>query len=342
MPADDSEILPSTLLSAENLRTNAVFAHAIRHSRLALCITDPSQPDEPIVFANPAFSDLTGYAEEDFIGKNCRFLQGPETTEESLKQICEALNSDGVAMVEIVNYRKSGEKFINALQIGPVFDEDGNLIFHFGSQMDISTAREKERQMSALKTNELLHRLKNIVNVMTVVIEMTGRSATDTAAYSKRIAERLRALGQAHFATISNDEPKVLHLDELAKMLLLAYAPLGEKQVRLNGDTFAVPGQYMTAITLLLHELATNAVKHGSLRVEEGIVDLTWNTDDPSVLALRWSEHNGPAVTPPSRESGSKIISSLVRASGGTLTFDWHPEGLVADLTLPIVTKKTD
>ena len=128
MSADDFEILPSTLLSPENMRSNAVFEHAIRHSRLALCITDPSQPDEPIVFANPAFCDLTGYDEEDFIGKNCRFLQGPETTDESLEQIREALSSDGVAMVEIVNYRKSGEKFINALQIGPVFDEDGNLV----------------------------------------------------------------------------------------------------------------------------------------------------------------------------------------------------------------------
>lgn len=342
MSADNTEILPSALLSAENLRTNAVFAHAIRHSRLALCITDPSQPDEPIVFANPAFAELTGYAETDFIGKNCRFLQGPDTSRESIDQIREALRSDGVAMVEIVNYRKSGEKFINALQIGPVFDEDGNLIFHFGSQMDISSAREKERQMAALKTNELLHRLKNIVNVMTVVIEMTGRSATNTADYSKRIAERLRALGQAHFATFSSDEAKALHLDELAKMLLVAYAPLGEEQVRLSGETFVVPDQYMTVITLLLHELATNAVKHGSLSVEEGIVDLTWNVEDPAVLALRWNEHNGPAVTPPSRESGSKIISSLVRASGGTLTFDWQPEGLVADLKLPIFAGRTD
>lgn len=339
MSADDPEILPSTLISAENLRSNAVFAHAIRHSRLPLCITDPSKPDEPIVFANPAFADLTGYAEEDFIGKNCRFLQGPETTQESVKQIQEALRTDSVAMVEIVNYRKSGEKFINALQIGPVFDDAGNLIFHFGSQMDVSTAREKERQMAALKTNELLHRLKNIVNVMTVVIEMTGRSATDTAEYSKRIAERLRALGQAHFATFSHDEPKVLHLDELAKMLLVAYAPLGEEQVRVSGETFIVPDQYMTVITLLLHELATNAVKHGSLSVEQGIVDLTWDTNDPAALNLRWKESNGPAVSQPTRESGSKIISSLVRASGGTLTFDWRAEGLVADLTLPLVGK---
>ena len=263
------------MFTAENMLSNTVFAHAIQFSRLPLCITDPSKPDEPIVFANPAFCELTGYAEEDFIGRNCRFLQGPDTTEDSKIQLRQALASNDVAMVEIVNYRKSGEKFINALQIGPVLDDDGKLLFRFGSQLDITSVREKERQMAALKTDELLHRLKNIVNVMTVVIEMTGRSATDTKNYSKKIADRLRALGQAHFETISTDEPKVLNLEKLARLLLVAYAPLGEAQVRLSGGNVIVPEQSLTPITLLLHELAKNAVKHGSLGVEDGVVDLT-------------------------------------------------------------------
>jgi PAS domain S-box-containing protein len=330
-------MLDSDAFTAETMRNNAVFAHAIRYSRLPLCITDPSKPDEPIVFANPAFCELTGYDEEDFVGKNCRFLQGPDTTKESVEQIRQALDANEVTMVEIVNYRKSGERFINALQIGPVFDDEGNLIFRFGSQMDISTVREEERRMAALKTDELLHRLKNIVNVMTVVIEMTGRSATDPKDYSKKIADRLRALGQAHFATISDDAPKVLHLEELAKMLLVAYAPLGEAQVRLNGDDVTLPEHSLTPITLLLHELATNAVKHGSLGVEKGIVDLTWKVTDHDELEMKWHEQNGPEVSQPTRESGSRIVGALVRASGGSLTFDWEASGLVAELKLPLL-----
>ena len=274
MPSETLDLIGTTMFTAENMLSNTVFAHAIQFSRLPLCITDPSKPDEPIVFANPAFCELTGYAEEDFIGRNCRFLQGPDTTEDSKIQLRQALASNDVAMVEIVNYRKSGEKFINALQIGPVLDDDGKLLFRFGSQLDITSVREKERQMAALKTDELLHRLKNIVNVMTVVIEMTGRSATDTKNYSKKIADRLRALGQAHFETISTDEPKVLNLEKLARLLLVAYAPLGEAQVRLSGGNVIVPEQSLTPITLLLHELAKNAVKHGSLGVEDGVVDL--------------------------------------------------------------------
>lgn len=336
MPSESSEMIQTSMFTTETIRNDAVFAHAIRYSRLPLCITDPSKPDEPIVFANPAFCELTGYAEEDFVGKNCRFLQGPDTTKESVEEIREALRSNDVAMVEIVNYRKSGEKFINALQIGPVFDDDGNLIFHFGSQMDISSVREKERKMATLKTNELLHRLKNIVNVMTVVIEMTGRSATDTKDYSKKIAERLRALGHAHFSTISTDTPKTLQLQELAQMLLVAYAPLGEAQVRLDGEDVLVPEQSLTPITLLLHELATNAVKHGSLGVEDGVVDLTWHVEGTNKLHMKWEERNGPEVNVPTRESGSGIVSALIKASGGSLTFDWQPTGLIAELSLPL------
>ncbi|MFL4472339.1 PAS domain-containing protein [Tateyamaria armeniaca] len=314
MSSDTPKMLEAAGFTEDDMRNNAVFAHAIRHSRLPLCITDPSKPDEPIVFANPAFCELTGYTEADFVGKNCRFLQGPETTQESIDQIRAALSSNAVAMVEIVNYRKSGEKFINALQIGPVYDEDGNLVFRFGSQLDVSQVREKERKVAALKTEELLHRLKNIVNVMTVVIKMTGRSVTDPKEYGKKIVDRLTALGQAHFATISPDTPKVLQFRELAQMLLVAYAPLGEAQVRLSGDDVSIPEQSVTALTLLLHELATNAVKHGSLGVECGAVDLTWQVTTDGALRVIWQERDGPQVSQP--EAGKWVAHCEIAGRG--------------------------
>jgi len=323
-------------LVPDDICRNAVFAHAITFSRLPLCITDPSREDEPIVFANPAFCELTGYDEQEFLGKNCRFLQGPETTPESISAIRRALKSNEVTMVEIVNYKKNGERFINALQIGPVYDEDGELIFHFGSQLDISTVRDAERKAAALKTAELLHRLKNIVNVMTIVIKMTSRSATNPQQYAEVIASRLLALSRAHFDTLTDEKPKALHFKELAQMLLVTYAPMGEDQVQFTGDDVVLPESIVTGITLLLHELATNAVKHGSLGVEEGVVDLSWDTSDAGDLQMTWQERNGPKVEKPSRESGSRIVSTLIEASGGTLSFDWRANGLKVALTLPL------
>ncbi len=323
-------------LTPAQMRQNDVFGHVIRHSRLPVCITDPGLPDEPIVFANQAFCDLTGYSEAELIGKNCRFLQGPETTQDSIDAIRAALKSDAVTMVEIVNYRKNGEKFINALQMGPVLDDDGLLIFRFGSQLDISSSREAEREAAALRTSELLHRLKNIVNVMTVVIRMTARDETDTKDYSDKVIARLVALGQAHFNTLTGEAPVALQFEHLARTLLLAYAPLGERQVRFHGEQVELSGGMVTSLTLLLHELATNSVKHGSLGAEDGRVDLSWGVPGSGEFHMNWEERGGPEVTTPSRKSGAGIVENLVRASDGALHFDWQPEGLIVTLDLPM------
>ena len=323
-------------LSPDTIRDNDVFAHAIKHSRLPLCITDPTRPDEPIVFANQAFCELTGYDEADFIGRNCRFLQGPETSRDSIAKIRDAMASRDVAMIEIVNYRKNGEKFINALQIGPVFDDDGTLIFRFGSQLDISANRERERRDAELRTAELLHRLKNIVNVMSVVIKMTGRTETDPEEYSEKVIQRLVALGQTHFETLTDDRPRALQFEHLARTLLLAYAPLGEEQVRFHGAPAELSGDMVTSLTLLMHELATNSVKHGSLGSEAGHVDLSWRITDAGDFSMIWQERDGPAVTQPTDQSGSGIVSRLIAASNGALHFDWQPAGLIVTLNLPM------
>jgi PAS domain S-box-containing protein len=323
-------------LSPEDMRRNDVFGHAIRHSRLPVCITDPALPDEPIIFANQAFCDLTGYDEADIIGRNCRFLQGPGTTPESVEAIRAALASDEVTMHEIVNYRKNGERFINALQLGPVLDDEGKVILRFGSQMDISAAREAEREAAALRTSELLHRLKNIVNVMSVVIKMTARDETDTQEYSEKVIARLVALGQTHFDTMTGSAPEALTFEHLARTLLLAYAPFGERQVRFHGGAARLSGSMVTSLTLLLHELATNAVKHGSLGAEGGQVDLSWTVSQTGEFRMIWHESGGPDVTAPERESGAGIVQNLVNASDGALHFDWQPDGLIVTLNLPM------
>jgi two-component sensor histidine kinase len=241
-----------------------------------------------------------------------------------------------VAMIEIVNYRKNGEKFINALQIGPIYDDDGVLIFRFGSQLDVSASRAQELRAAELRTAELLHRLKNIVNVMSVVIKMTGRDETDPQEYSEKVVERLVALGQTHFDTLIGDRPRELKFDHLARTLLLAYAPLGERQVQFEGTNLVLTGDMVTSLTLLLHELATNSVKHGSLGSEKGRVQLSWTVTEANEFNMIWREHGGPHVTPPSKESGADIVSKLIAASNGALHFDWQPDGLIVTLNLPM------
>lgn len=183
-----------------------VLGKVVRYARLPLCITDPTQPDNPIVYVNEAFTDLTGYRMEEIVGQNCRFLQGPDTTPESVETVRQILLDRRVDTVEIVNYRKDGSRFVNALQLGPINDEDGKLIYFFGSQLDVSERRRVEREHRQLADDELLHRLRNIVNVMTAMVRITAREEPKPGAFADKVIDRLSALGAAHFDTIGRSD----------------------------------------------------------------------------------------------------------------------------------------
>ena len=139
-----------------------------------MIVTDPRQPDNPIVFCNEAFSFMTGYSEEEILGTNCRFLQGPETDRDVVAQIRAAVERRDEIAVELLNYRKNGSTFWNALFISPVYDDAGELVYFFSSQLDISRRREAEdalheaQKMEAVGklTGGIAHDFNNLLQVI--------------------------------------------------------------------------------------------------------------------------------------------------------------------------------
>ncbi len=121
-----------------------VFFAAVRMTRMPMIVTDANRPDHPIAFAKEAFLQLTGYAEEEVLGRNCRFLQGPRTDRETVQEIREALAEQRPFQAEILNYRKDGTPFWNALFVGPIFGRDGRLLYFFASQLDVTRRRSSE------------------------------------------------------------------------------------------------------------------------------------------------------------------------------------------------------
>jgi PAS domain S-box-containing protein len=109
----------------------------IRHSAVAAVISDPKLPDNPIVACNDAFCALTGYGPEEIIGRNCRFLRGPDTEGWLSDVLRDAVREAKPALVEIRNYKKDGTPFRNAVMIAPIFDETGRLDYFLGSQMEV-------------------------------------------------------------------------------------------------------------------------------------------------------------------------------------------------------------
>ena len=106
-------------------------------SPIAMVVSNPHRPDNPIEVANPAFCDLTGYSESEILGRNCRFLAGESTEPWVTTQIREALRDRKPVLTDILNYRNDGTPFRNGVMISPLFDPEGGLAWFLGSQVDL-------------------------------------------------------------------------------------------------------------------------------------------------------------------------------------------------------------
>ena len=116
---------------------NVQLIESVSLSPIATVISNPRRPDNPLEVANDAFCALTGYAETDIIGRNCRFLAGELTEPWLTDRIRAAITTRRPVLVDILNYRRDGSKFRNAVLVSPLFDEEGELAWFLGSQVEL-------------------------------------------------------------------------------------------------------------------------------------------------------------------------------------------------------------
>jgi diguanylate cyclase (GGDEF)-like protein/PAS domain S-box-containing protein len=133
------------------LQENSRLASAIANITTGVVITDPKQPNNPIIFTNPGFTAVTGYTQEEVLGRNCRFLQGEETDAATLRQLREAIAQSCPHTCVLLNYRKDGTPFWNELSVNPVFDPQGELTYFVGLQTDVTDRKQSE---AALRESE--------------------------------------------------------------------------------------------------------------------------------------------------------------------------------------------
>jgi len=207
--------------------------------------------------------------------------------------------------------------------------------------------RREAEARQALLAREVDHRAKNALAVVQSVLRLTPKG--DPVAYARAVEGRVMALSRAH-ALLAEGAWAGADLRVLAERELAPYTGAGPAAAGgavpsaaaalLEGPPVPIAATAVQPLAMVLHELATNAAKHGALSAPGGRVRLSWSIEERAgLLRLRWAEDGGPAVPGPPRRRGfgSTAIDATARGQlGGTTTFDWAPAGLSVDIALPL------
>lgn len=209
----------------------------------------------------------------------------------------------------------------------------------FGIFLDV-TARKQAEESHELLAGEMSHRVKNLLAIATSLTHISRRSAKSLEEMTNDLIQRLTALGRAHdlVRPFPGSEGKAALLGDLLSILLAPYDGVEAfaGRVRVAVPRLGIGERTATTLAMVIHELATNSVKHGALSVDQGTVDVSGSCDDAD-LTLIWAEDGGPAVegTPEMRGFGSKMIArSVAQQFDGALDYDWEQSGLVLTLRM--------
>ena len=134
----------------ERQRELRLLQQAIDDANVPITLADPSKEDDPLVYVNGAFEEVTGYSPEETLGRNCRFLQGEGTEPGKVVALREAIENEESISVELRNYRKDGSEFWNHLTVTPIYDDNGQLVRYLGTQRDITVQKIRERRLTEL------------------------------------------------------------------------------------------------------------------------------------------------------------------------------------------------
>ena len=198
-----------------------------------------------------------------------------------------------------------------------------------------SRERAKAHERDKLLMAELDHRVKNTLANIQALVTQSSRSAESLTLFVEGLDKRIHSMAKAH-SLLTQSRWEGVSVDGLLREELDAYGPV-PGVVSLSGADAVLTPKSALALSLALHELATNAAKFGSLSAIAGCVAVRWDIRDDGGLGLSWTESGGPVVTPPTRRGfGSSLIErALALETGGRATIHYKPGGVVCDVVLP-------
>ena len=324
-----------------------LLERAVSASTNSIVIADPNRPDVPLVYVNPAFERTTGYASEEVLGRNCRFLQGKDRDQPALGELRRAVREGRHCTVVLRNYRKDGSPFWNELSIYPVRDEDGRTSSFVGVQNDITERIRTEEILSEIRRSERRRIARDLHDI--VLQDLSGAlqslRLTDLRAKGSGMAldlgEELEALGRASSGLRSaiydlRREKERPFLESVESLVELNRLATPERQMRLlveEGFEAALSARQSVELLRVLQEALANVRRHSAARhVEVGL-----RTDEKAIL-IEVSD-DGRGFDPGSTGAGVGLSAMRERAEGlgGEIEVESRPgEGTEVTVRVPL------
>ena len=299
-------------------------------------------PDGYHDYYNARWYEFTGVPAGSTDGEAWNGMFHPDDQERAWARWRQSLASGEPYEIEYRLRHRSGEYRWTLGRAMPMRDGEGKIIRWIGTCTDIHDAKETAAQNEIL-SRELSHRIKNIFAVIGGLIGLSARNDPGQKQFARQLQERVAALGRAHEFVRPHSShsapqrfPERLH--GVIREILAPYPALAKGRITIAGDDVAVDDRGATPLALLIHELATNASKYGSLSVADGKVAVTTAIVDGR-LELRWEESGGPAISGPPDQTGfGTMLSelSIVQQLGGKIDRSWQPQGLAVTATVEL------
>jgi PAS domain S-box-containing protein len=276
---------------------------------------------------------IFGYTASEMIGKPITPLIPMDRLYEELDILEHVRGGERVDHYETVRRRKDGGLVDVSLTVSPLKDSTGNIVGASKIARDITERKQSEEQIANL-AREAEHRAKNILATVQATVHLSEADTADSL--KDAIAGRVQALANVH-ALFVQARWTGAELRSLVEQELAPYAQDRQARIWIEGPVMVLEPNKAQTMAVALHELATNAAKYGALSIADGVVNVSWSQPTDGRLVLRWIEMGGTLVNAPTRRGfGTRVIDSMTHQLKGDVHFDWRPQGLCCEITLPV------
>ena len=326
------------------LNKNAFF-DGFSRTQVPMVVSDPRLEDNPIIYVNHAFTKQTGYARSAAVGRNCRFLQGEETSKATVDKLRASIQAQESVSVDILNYRASGEPFMNRLLVAPLSDENGELRYYVGIQKELNA---NQRGTDTERMNQQLSEVQDRVEAdMSMIIGMVRHQSNlsmqpaEYAALTRRI-ETLQLLYEEMALSDRHSNEDSIHMGSYISRLACAIGHVyGRSGIRLNlqVEPLNASMEIASRVGLVTSELLSNSFEHAFDRIETGLVEVRMSQLSGGGLRLTVSD-DGLGIPnsmqwPSTATMGGRMVAGLIEGLEGTMQLGRGAAGSYFTIDVP-------